>query len=354
MSLKIHQFIGILVLGLSLLTACRVAPVSPTTSSTQPAPGKTTTELISLNVGTLPFLSNAILQIAQEEGYFAEQGLQVALITQQSSTEFIPLLLQGELDVATPALNAGFFNAVAGGGKIKMALPLTNFTVQDCASIGILARQVDVEAKTYATTAQWKGAKITPSSSAMQTTAHYVIDQALRQSGGTVQDVEMTIVDPPAQAEALLSGQTDLIYAIEPRITQMTTDPAIALLMPAEPFAPDLTSSMIVFGAKLLDDPALGERFATAYLKAVRQYSQGKTPRNVALVAAYTKLEPTLVEKMCWPVTALDGAVNIDSIMAYQVWLQEQDAIDRLVTPDEFLDTRFAEVAYKTLGEVAP
>jgi NitT/TauT family transport system substrate-binding protein len=130
----------------------------------------------------------------------------------------------------------------------------------------------------------------------------------------------------------------------------MTANPEVALLMPAEPFAQDLTSSMLVFGAKLLDNPSVGERFATAYLKAVRQYTEGKTPRNVELVATYTKLEPTLVEKMCWPTTASDGAVNVESIMAYQAWLQTQNALDRLVTPDEFLDTHYAEAANKLLG----
>lgn len=345
--------LALVLLALALFTTSCIAAPAPKADAAETSSASASAEPIAIKVGTLPFLSNSILKIAQEEGYFSEQGLAVEFIVQKSSTEFIPLLVQGELDVATPALTAGFFNAVASGGNLKMVLPLTNFSVQTCASIGILARQTDVDAGTYATPTEWKGVKITPSTASVQSTSNYVLNQALAQGGLTLDDIALTIVDLPAQAQALLSGQTDLIYAIEPWITRMSADPGIALLMPAEPFAADLTSSMIVFGGKLLDNPDLGERFATAYLKAVRQYSEGKTARNVELIAAYTQLEPELVEEMCWPATSLDGAVNVESVLAYQTWLQQQNALDRLVSPDEFLDIRFAQAANKMLAEVA-
>lgn len=358
---KWRHRVGILLLIVGLFTACIAAP-RPTGDATDSATLRTAgavaadteAEPVVLKVGTLPFLSNTILKIAQEEGYFSAQGLAVELIVQQSSTEFIPLLLQGELDVATPALTAGFFNAVASGGNIKLVLPLTNFTVQECTSIAIIARRADVDAGTFATPAQWQGAKMTFPPAGAQSIAGYVVDQALHQQGLSLQSIENTLIDLPAQAEALRTGQTDLIYAIEPWITRMTADPALALLLPAEPLAADLTSSLIAFGAKPLADPALGQRFAIAYLQAVRQYGQGKTARNIELAAAYTKLEPALVEQICWSSAPPDGAINVDSIMDYQQWLQEQGLLDRLVTPAEFLDHQFVEAAIQSLGEVTP
>lgn len=346
MNLKYRQLLGVFIICVSLLTACIAAPAAVTTAD------DATAELIALKVGTLPFLSNSILQIAKEEGYFAEQGLAVELILQQSSNDMIPLLLQGGLDVATPALTAGFFNAVASGGNIKLALPLTTFAVQKCASIGIVARRSDVDAGAYATPAQWQGAKMTMPPAGAQALPGYIIDTALAQGGLTLQAVQITPVDLPAQAEALATGQTDLIYAVEPWLTRMTSNPALTLLLPAEPLAPDLTSSLIAFGAKPLADPTIGQRFAVAYLQAVRQYSTGKTPENVKIVADYTKLEPALVEQLCWSASAPDGAINVDSIMAYQKWLQEQGLLDRIVPPAEFLDTHFAEAANQRLGAV--
>lgn len=353
MDMKLRQMIGTFILCMGLLVACIAAPASTPTLTIQSATSAAA-EPISLNVGALPFLSNSILQIAQDEGYFAEEGLDVKLIVQQSSNEFIPLLLKGELDVATPALTAGFFNAVANGGTIKLVLPLTNFTVQDCASIGVIARRSDIDAGTFAMLSQWQGAKVTVPPAGAQALPGYIIDTALRQDGLTLQDVQIVPIDLPVQAEALASGQTDLIYAVEPWITRMTTNPALALLTSVESFVPNMTASTIVFGGKPLADPTIGERFSVAYLKAVRQYGQGKTQRNVQLVAAYTKLEPALIEKLCWSSAPHDGSMNVELIMAYQTWLREQGLLDKTVAPDKFVDMHFAEFANQVLGKSNP
>jgi NitT/TauT family transport system substrate-binding protein len=352
MNVKLRQMVAILLIGIGLLTACIAPPVAAPPSADQAAVDAPA-DLIPLKVGTLPFLSNAILQIAQEKGYFAEQGLAVEFVVQQSSNEFIPLLLQGELDVATPALTAGFFNAVASGGNLRLVLPLTTFTTQSCSAIGIVARRSDVDAGAYATPAQWQGAKVTLPPAGAQALPGYVIDTILQQGKLTLQDVQLTAVELPAQAEALATGQTDLIYAVEPWITRMTNNLALALLQPAEPVVPDLTASMIVFGAKPLADPAIGTRFAIAYLQAVRQYNAGKTADNVTTITAYTKLEPALVEKLCWTASPPDGAINVDSIMAYQSWLQTQGVLDRILKPEEFLDQQFVDAANQQVREVA-
>jgi NitT/TauT family transport system substrate-binding protein len=352
MTTRVPQIIESLLLGVALLTACTRAP-APTPNSPEPA-AAAAVEPIPLRVGTLPFLSNSVLEIAHKEGYFTEQGLAVQLIPLQSDNDTIPLLLKGDLDVATPALTAGLFNAIASGGKMKVALPLTSFAAQDCASIGMLARRGDVEAGRYKAPSQWKGARVTLPPAGPQSTNGYVLDQALKQDGLTLQAVTIAPADLPAQGDALAAGQTDLVYAVEPWVTRMTGNPALALLMPLEPVAPGLTASLIAFGAKPLADPSIGERFAVAYLKAVRQYSQGKTPRNVELVAAYTKLEPALVEKLCWPVVSPDGSLNVESVMRYQAWLKERNLLDRTLTAGEFLDTRFAEAAIRVLGKAKP
>lgn len=352
MTMRVSQIIGVLLLSIALLTACTLVP-APTLNAPEPATSAAV-EPIPLKVGALPFLSNSVLEIAQEEGYFAEQGLAVELIPLQSDNDTIPLLLKGDLDVATPALTAGLFNAIAGGGNMKVALPLTSFVAQDCASIGLLARRVDIETGRYQEPAQWQGARVTLPPAGPQSTNGYVLEQALQQGGLTLEAVSITPADLPAQGDALAAGQTDLVYAVEPWVTRMTGNPALALLMPLEPVAPELTASLIAFGARPLADPSIGARFAVAYLKAVRQYAEGKTPRNVELVAAYTKLEPALVEQLCWPVVSPDGIINVESVMAYQTWLKEQNLLDRTLAASEFLDTRFVEAALQVLGKAQP
>jgi NitT/TauT family transport system substrate-binding protein len=351
MNRKFRQLVVACLLGSVLLTGCVAVPASPAPPAPQAAV-PVATGLMPLRVGVLPFLSNSPLAIAQEEGYFREQGLAVELIPLKSDNDAIPLLLKGDLDVATPGLTAGLFNAIASGGNIKAVFPLTSFAAQNCATIAVVARRSDVAAGRYATPAQWKGARVTLPPAGAKSLNGYVIAQALQQHGLALSDVTLAPADLPAQADALAAEQTDLVYAVEPWVTRMLGNPALAQLMPLEPVVPDLTASLIVFGPKPLADLDLGKRFAAAYLKAVRQYAQGKTARNVELVAAYTQLDAGLVKQICWPV--LDADINTDSIMSYLAWLQGQGLLDRMLKTDEFLDARFVKAAKEALGETKP
>lgn len=222
-------------LTIVMVTACSKAR---TTTTTPPRPaGSAAVEPIPLKVGVLPFLSSAVLTIANEEGYFAEQGLAVEMVSLKSDNDAFPLLLTDKLDVAPPAFTTGLFNAIASGGKIKVVFPLSTYVVQDSPSFGILARRSDIEAGRFATPAAWRGARITIPPAGPQAMGGFILEQALQQGGLTLKDVTIVPVDLPAQAEALKSGQTDLVYTVEPWITRALEMPELQILMPLEPVA---------------------------------------------------------------------------------------------------------------------
>jgi len=347
----LHPNVYSLLIGIICLSLLLAACTSPSAAFVPPT---ATAQLIQVRIGTLPYMSNAVIKIAEAEGFFAEQGLEVELVEFRSANDFIPMLIKGELDVATPSLAAGIFNGIARGGNLRIVLPLTDFAIQNCSSIAFLARQLDVQAEIYANTARWKGAEIALTSGGGPNTATYVLAQALGQGGLDLTDIQLKTIDLVVQGEALRSGQVDIVYAVEPWVTRMLADDDIGLLLPAEPFTPGLASSMIVYGARLVTNPDIGNRFAIAYLKGVRQYLQGKTPRNVELVAEYTKLDPELVEQVCWPHIPSDGYINTDSIMAYQSWLNELGVLDRVLEPEEFLGESYANAAVRMLDSKIP
>ena len=47
-----------------------------------------------------------------------------------------------------------------------------------------------------------------------------------------------------------------------------------------------------------------------AYLKGVRQYNQGKTDRNVEILAKYTEMKPEEVKQSCWIPMRSDGMID--------------------------------------------
>lgn len=329
-------------IGLLLLTACAVTPVA--------APAEGDEALIPFKLGTLPYMSNVVLAIAHDEGFFEEQGLAVEMVQFRTFPELIPLLISGELDAATPAIGAGFFNAVAAGGDIRMALPLTLYQEQACTALAYAARKSDIEAGTYAEPSAWKDAKLGFTVGGTPGISGFAASRVLGQAGLTLDDVQINEVDAPAQEEALRNGQVDIMYVVEPWLTRMRAAGDIDVLLPAETIAPGLAVSVIAFGAKPLHTPGVGERFATAYLKAVRQYLEGATDRNVEIAAAYTGLDAELVRKICWTASSPTGEFNVPILQEYQQWIFDQGLTNRFLEPDEYLDSTFAEAANKKLG----
>jgi hypothetical protein len=121
--------------------------------------------------------------------------------------------------------------------------------------------------------------------------------------------------------------------------------------MAADHFGDGLIASVVTYGSKMLENPEVGGKFALAYIKASRQYMEGKTQRNVQLISDFTGIEKELVERVCWSFVPIDGNINVDSIMEYQQWLIENELIDKLLKSEQFIDTQFKDFALKTLSK---
>src|SRR3972149_10446026 len=86
-----------------------------------------------------------------------------------------------------------------------------------------------------------------------------------------------------------------------------------------------------------------------AYLGALRQYAQGPTARNVAIVAEYTKISPDLIRKGDWFPMYPDGRVNINAIRRFQDWLYAQEFIGVRMPVNALVDTAFLVYAAEAL-----
>ena len=100
------------VLLISSLVLSFCSPASSTQETKIPEP-------VKLKVLSLPYISYAPLFIAQEDGYFAAQGLDVEFIRMDKTTDAIPALVQGQLDVASGLMEVNMLNAVAQNGNIR-------------------------------------------------------------------------------------------------------------------------------------------------------------------------------------------------------------------------------------------
>jgi NitT/TauT family transport system substrate-binding protein len=295
------------------------------------------------------FLSYAPYFIAEEEGYFAEQGLAVEFVHGAAAPENILPLAHGELDVWAGGVVSGLLNAVAREGNLKVVGNKGYIDADACTYFSVLADRDLIEAGELDSPSALSGRRIGMIPASLQT---FYLSSILQGSDVTVGDMETVDLPNPAKLEAMRTGSLDLVITAEPWVTRILETGNAAVWMPAEEVLPDFHFAYIVFGPTVLEEkPEAGRRFMVAYLKAVRQYNQGKTERNMEILAKHTGLDRELLEQACWPAIRNDGWVNPDSLLEFQAWAIEEGFLDRSVTEDEFWDPSFVEYANEELGE---
>ncbi len=289
----------------------------------------------------LPYLTFGPIFIAQDEGFFRGEHLEVEFVKLQKVSEGIPSLAQGRLDVLGGSVTTGFLNAVARGARIRAVANKGYVTATGCVANGILAR-TDLLAS----------GKLTLSGSDRLVMAvdrasysFFYADRALEQAGLNIDRVEQVDLPDALLSEAFKSRRIDLAATAEPWISRNLETGEARLWKAAGAIIPDFQHAFLFFGPTLLDQrPEVGRRFVRAYLKGVRQYEQGRSKRNVQIMLEHTGLDPTLLEQSCWPAFKTDGAIDVQSILEYQMWGRKRGLIDTELRADQFTDLRFLEL----------
>ncbi len=98
---------------IAALTVATAAFTVPACAAT--GPGSAPAGLTSITVGALPIVDDVPVYLAQQEGYFRQQGLNVTIKTVAQSTLALPDLLHGSVDIITGANYVSFFRAQARG-----------------------------------------------------------------------------------------------------------------------------------------------------------------------------------------------------------------------------------------------
>jgi NitT/TauT family transport system substrate-binding protein len=301
-------------------------------------------ELTRLRATVLPYFSFAPLYLAEAEGFFAEEGLAVEFVSLKGHGDSLPALLRGDIDIDT-MFTVGLLNAVTRGENIRVVAARGSMTRSDCSPTGFLVRS-NIAAK-FSTLENDEVRHLTFGVDPIWMDG-YFLHQWLSNSGLSLRDVKTEYVPTPAaRLEALRQGSLDVAFLSEPWITIARESNAGELSLPGEKVAPDYPISTISFGPSMLSrtDDA-GVRFLRAYLRAIAQYAEGKTPRNLEILAKATQLDPELLRRMCWPVIPLDGKIDAESIVRFSVWANQQGLADRpLASTDEIWNPDFLNKA---------
>jgi NitT/TauT family transport system substrate-binding protein len=335
---------ALLLIGV-LLVACGATPPAGPTGGTgaTPAAGAAKT---TLRTGYIPLAIYAPLYVAIERGYFASEGIEIALTPIVSGNDALVQLASGNFDVALGGANAGLFNAASRGVKFSIVAPLHLEKPPLTTPLMISAKRAD-EIKTVA---DLKGKKV--SVNALGAATEYWLAQALAKGGLTMNDVEVKGVPFADVPAALESGSLDAAMLTEPGATINVQKGVLKIL--ANDFIDGFAATYVYMGDALLTGkPELAAGFMRAYLHACRDL-QGPFDDTVAtIVEKYTKVPAAVVKAASRPYYDPNGTISVDNLNSLQEYFMQRGELSYKTALDvkTFVNTTLAADAVKALDK---
>lgn len=208
--------------------------------------------------------------VADFEGYFEDEGITIKREQIGSSTDTVPLLARGDVDVAVIGLTAGVFNSVEEGLDIKAVASAGQMDAAKPAG-GFFVRSDLVDSGTVTDIADLKGMKagfVGGSGSA----SAFLSSLVLAEGDLTIADVqEVNLPSYSDSIAAFQSGSIDMGYVATP-VTQEVQQSGIAKVIGDQSALAGQQNAAYMMGPSLLaDKPDVGVAYVRALLRASQE-----------------------------------------------------------------------------------
>jgi NitT/TauT family transport system substrate-binding protein len=323
-----HFFVfALLVFGLVISACISQSPARPP-------------EMTTVKVANIPTTSNGPLFIAQEEGYFARQGINVEWEKFPGVAAALPLLVSGDIAVSAGPLTPGLINAIAKGANVRIVAEKGRVAVGYCTPAALVVRRDLYETGMIRSASDLKGRKVMAISD-----QDYGIFRALALGNLTTADVEIIDMDFASGVIAFSNKGIDAAVLTEPYITQALDRGSVVVLIPGQEIYPDYPYALYYGPAILEKNPDLGRRFMIAYLQGVQQYNEGKTERNLEILENYTHLDRNLLKQSCLYPIAKDGYLPWKPVNEYIEWIYANKKISQKLDENQLFDMNYVTYA---------
>jgi len=330
---------------LVLSAALSIAAASAQTPPTGPR--------VALKVGAIGAVSDAGIFIAQEKGFFRDEGLDVELVGFKAAPQILPAIATGEVQVSGSAVTPALFNAFARG--IGMKLVADKGQVTKGFGFAAIAIRSDL-ADTVKDFKDLKGRKFAVMGKGVSSTAQ--LGKALELGGIEPNEVELIELGLPEMVAALGNKAIDGATLLEPFITLATARKVAIRWKGMEDFLPFTgQNGVIIYSQKFTEEqPEAANRWMVAYLKGNRAYldavTKGTDRDDInAILARHTAVKDLSLLAKITP-TGFDpnGRLEIKSLEADQDWFLKLGLQQARADLGKVIDYRYVDYAVARLG----
>ncbi len=203
--------------------------------------------LETVRMSLLPTMTWAPAMIAEAEGYFEEEGVEIEFVRIDANSSLLALA-SGSVDVVGNPIRSGLFNLILRDVPFQIVADSGHFDSGPCASHGFtappaLAARVREEGLRGQRVATIKGG-----------ITEYMVNQLLASQGLTVDDVEL-VEYPPGES---MTGEFRVMEAVrfnlEPNLTVQKQQGLIEMVFSANEVAPGFQKNVLGYGDRLIHE----------------------------------------------------------------------------------------------------
>jgi NitT/TauT family transport system substrate-binding protein len=328
---------------LAILVVALVALGGPPPAAAQNQP------LTKVHVVHVPVLIFAPLYVAIERGYFAQQGIDVELVSTPGGASSFVVLASGRAEVVIGGLGASLFNAAARGLDFKVVGPV--HMEKPPVSTPLVVSKKAYDSGEIRTVADLRGKKV--SVNVIGSATEFWLHSALLRGGLTINDVQLVAVNFPDVPAALANGALTAGLLGEPFVTLAEEQGQVVRL--SEDFINGVQVTAVYFSGEFIRRyPKLAAGFMVAWLKASRDlYGDGYQRDDISrIVEKYTGVPAAVVKKARPPFHEPNGKMNPNDFTRLQEFFRKRGSLtfDKPLDPAAYIDTSFVRQALSVLG----
>ncbi|MGY1691386.1 ABC transporter substrate-binding protein [Geodermatophilus sp. SYSU D01105] len=285
-----------------------------------------------VTVGVVPIADVAPLYLGVEQGFFAERGLDVEVVTGQGGAALVPAVVSGEQDFAF-SNTLSLLVAQEAGLPIQVVAPGNSSTGDPTDDFGCVLVPAGSPLQSLADLA---GKRV--STNTLNNINVAVIRDAVDRAGGDSSTIEFLEIAHPDVPQAVAGGQVDAATAVEPFKTIAIQQGARCL---SNVFA-EATEEPLLIGAyfttaeTVQSDPELVDAFVAGVQESLAYASENPEAAR-GILGSFTELSPELAGAITlagWPQELERGSFEYMSEVGARYGILEQPADLDALLPD--------------------